>query len=65
MVENSDGGVTIVGGFTSETYHHGFIFRLRHAKTGWEEWPIQLKEPRDFHVAILVPDSYTNCSVVA
>jgi len=60
MVEESNGGVVLVGGFSQET-HYDDIFRLPHAQATWQEHGRKLAHQREYQVAFLVPDSYTTC----
>jgi len=56
FVEDSNGGVILVGGlYTDKLYH------LAHAKAEWVEMPQKLKTGRQACTAFLVPDEITTC----
>ena len=63
LLELGDGGVLVVGGAVDEPMSHGYIFKLSHAKSVWEELPQRLKEKRLTFPATFVPDSMTNCTI--
>ena len=60
MVEEASGAVALVGGF-SDVPDYDTIFRLADTRSDWEELPQRLAHQREFHVAFLVPDTYTKC----
>ena len=61
MVEESNGGVILIGGSTYEIDLLDTLFYLPHAQAVWTELPQKLKVPRSHAVAFLVPDEITNC----
>ena len=66
MVEDAAGGVVLVGGNAENRFtEFRFIFRLPHVGFEWIEFPRQLQVGRRNHVAMLVSDSYANCSYSA
>ena len=65
MVEDANGGVVLVGGFSTDLFLHGILLHLPHARTQWTELQQQLQVERDYHVAMLVSDSFANCSISA
>jgi len=64
LVEDSAGGVILVGGRTDYTAYLDTLYRLSHAGEGneWIKLPQKLKDPRSFHTAFLVPDDVVSCS---
>jgi hypothetical protein len=56
IVEHPRGGVLIIGGLS--------IYYLPHAgsNAAWETLPQQLKTPREWLTAFLIPDNIVNCS---
>ena len=61
MVEESNGGVLLIGGSSYEINLLDTLFYLPHAQAEWIELPQKLKVPRSHAVAFLVPDEITNC----
>lgn len=62
MVEEYSGSVVMVGGFSEESGTDD-IWQLAHAKSEWQELPQKLATQRGLHVAFLIPDHYTDCSL--
>jgi len=62
MVEDSNGGVIVVGGMFDDNSYSNKLFHLAHAKAEWVEMPQKLKVPRDYTTAFLVPDELTTCN---
>ena len=62
LVETSNGAVTLVGSFGMDSQD---ILQLIHAESQWREFGRPLQVYRGEHVAILVDDSYANCSYSA
>jgi len=62
MVEDSKGGVIVVGGRFEGGSKSDKLFHLAHAKAEWVEMPQKLKVPRDYTTAFLVPDELTTCN---
>ena len=60
MVEDANGAVVIVGGF-SQTAGYDDIFRLSDSKSEWRELPQKLSHQRSNHIAFHVPDTYAKC----
>ena len=62
MVEDSTGGVVLVGGYSHENLYLDTLFQLKHGEAEWIEIPQRLNLGRFGHTAFLVPDSITDCS---
>lgn len=60
LVEDSFGGVILIGGFNG-TYLNT-LYHLANAKAEWVEMPQKLKSARSMSAAYLVPDELTNCT---
>jgi hypothetical protein len=63
LVEDAEGGIIYVGGYTG-TEHLTTIYRLSHAGDGsrWVELPQKLKKGRREFVAFMIPDHLTSCN---
>ena len=61
MVEYSDGGVFLIGGY-SERRVIDTIFYLAHGQSEWVEMPQKLKTGRQLVSSLLVPDEIAYCS---
>ena len=61
LVEDSQGGVIIIGGCKG-SYNLGSLLHLTDAKSNWAEMSQKLKTPRSFATAFFVPDEIVNCS---
>ena len=68
MVEDSEGGVVLIGGERrlgdGTTIQIDSLFHLSHAgqNSSWVELPQKVKTARNRYVALMVPDSLTNCN---
>jgi hypothetical protein len=64
LIEDPVGGVVLVGGVTGGTIHDS-VYRLSHAgpDAEWVKMPQKLKTARHRHVAFLVSDDVTTCSL--
>jgi hypothetical protein len=65
MVQDSAGGVILVGGQAGEGKGPmDTLYRLAHGGDGaqWEELPFKLKSKRTDHLAMLLPSTMFNCS---
>ena len=65
LVEDSSGGVILVGGESHETRYLQTLFRLSDAGNDakWKEMPQKLKFGRNRHTSFLVPDNIASCSL--
>jgi hypothetical protein len=63
MVEDSLGGVIVIGGVSMKTVLDS-IYHLSDTKSNWTKMAQKLKRPRFGAVAILVPDEITNCAEI-
>jgi hypothetical protein len=63
LVEDSEGGVILVGGESRDDQYLQTLFRLSDAgdQTKWVELPQKLKTGRKAHTAFLVPDQHATC----
>ncbi len=64
MVEDSNGGVVLVGGKSYHTDYLDTLYQLPHggADAAWTKMEQKLKIGRNSHVAFLVPDDVVDCS---
>ena len=60
LIEDSSGGVLLIGGYNG-TYLNT-LFQLDNAKAQWIEISQKLKVPRSMTTAFLVPDDVTDCT---
>ncbi len=63
LIEDSLGGVVLIGGYSAKDSHLDSLFRLDNAGAQWEELPQKLSSGRHWHAAFLIPDYLTNCTV--
>jgi len=61
MVIHPNGGVILVGGQSGHTLLDS-LYHLPSINNGWITMTQQLKTPRRFHVAVMVPNTITYCS---
>ena len=61
MVEDQNGGVVLVGGYSSSGILDT-LFQLSNGNEEWMEMKQKLKNGRNRHVAFLIPDNIANCS---
>jgi hypothetical protein len=64
MVEDQNGGVIIVGGFTNSNVFLDTLYQLPHggSDADWIKMEQKIKLGRWGHVAFLVPDNIVDCS---
>ncbi len=65
IVEDPAGGVIAVGGYITGVGPQNTLYRLPHSGVGaeWSEMRQKLSRGRQYHVAFLVPDDITNCTI--
>jgi len=65
LVHVQDGGVVLIGGVSSQGDYFNTLFYLPHGGENavWQELPQRLEEGRNGHVAFLIPDNITDCTV--
>jgi len=63
LVWDPSGGIILVGGESNSNYYLNTLYRLPHAEGEWELMPQKLTIGRLSHVAFLVPDEITNCTL--
>jgi hypothetical protein len=66
MVEDQNGGVVLIGGFSSSFGLLSTLYQLQHGGQGanWSPMMQTLQIARSYHTAILVPDNSVNCSSI-
>jgi hypothetical protein len=65
LIEDPVGGIVLVGGENRDDLYHDSVYRLSHAgpDAEWVKMPQKLKTGRNRHVAFLVSDDVTTCSL--
>jgi hypothetical protein len=63
FIEDSLGGVILIGGRSETDLYVDSLFRLDNAGAHWEKLPQKLSSGRQWHAAFLIPDHLTNCSI--
>ncbi len=63
LIEDSLGGVVLIGGRSETDLYVDSLFRLDNAGAHWEKLPQKLSSGRQWHAAFLIPDHLTNCSI--
>ncbi len=63
LIEDSLGGVVLIGGYSAKDAYLDSLFRLDNAEAQWEELPQKLSTGRHWHAAFLIPDYLTNCTM--
>ncbi len=64
LIEDSLGGVVLIGGYSAKDQHLDSLFRLDNAGAQWEELPQKLSTGRHWHAAFLIPDYLSNCTII-
>jgi hypothetical protein len=64
MVEDQNGGVVLIGGYSSAVVNLDTLYQLPHGGQDavWTKMEQKLKTGRREHTAILVPDNIVECS---
>lgn len=65
MVEDANGAVFMVAEMYPSVSEPGFILQLSHAESQWVALSQRLKVLRHTPAAMLVADSFANCSISA
>jgi hypothetical protein len=60
MVQDPEGGVILIGGYSGPG-HLGILYHLSDSGSTWRVMKQFLKIARSYHSAILIPDELTNC----
>ncbi len=63
MVEDQNGGVVLIGGFSSSVSNLDTLYKLPHGGQDavWTEMEQKMKTGRYYHTAFMVPDNIVNC----
>jgi hypothetical protein len=64
LIEDSLGGIILIGGYSAKDAYLDSLFRLDNAEAQWEELPQKLSSGRNWHAAFLIPDYLTNCTII-
>jgi hypothetical protein len=64
MVEDQNGGVILIGGYSSSLVNLDTLYQLPHGgqDAAWIKMEQKMKTVRSSHTAILVPDNIVDCS---
>ncbi len=64
MVEDQNGGVVLIGGYSPSVYNLDFLYQLPHGGQDavWTKMQQKMKTGRYKHTAFLVPDNIVDCS---
>jgi hypothetical protein len=64
MVEDQNGGVVLIGGYSSSVSSLGTLYQLSHGGQDavWTKMEQKMKTGRGYHTAFMVPDSSVDCS---
>lgn len=65
IVQDSDGGVVLAGGASEDNTYLSTIFRLANGGDNWILLTQQLKTSRYLATGFLLPDHFTNCSLLS
>jgi N-acetylneuraminic acid mutarotase len=65
MVEDPEGGVILIGGYSSSNKNLDTLFRLSDVGDGasWKEMPQKLQLGRYYPTAMMIPDHIVNCTI--
>ncbi len=66
MVEDQNGGVVLIGGYSRPLGHLDTLYQLPHGgqDTVWTKMEQKMQTGRNVHTAILVPDNIVDCSLM-
>ncbi len=64
MVEHQNGGVVLIGGYSSSSDYLDTLYQLPHGGQDamWTKMEQKMQTGRMEHTAILIPDNIVNCS---
>jgi N-acetylneuraminic acid mutarotase len=64
MVEDQNGGVVLIGGYSSPGGNLDTLYQLPHGGQDavWTKMEQKMKTARNDHTAFMVPDNFVNCS---
>jgi hypothetical protein len=64
MVEDQNGGVVLIGGYSSTYVNLNTLYQLPHGGQDavWTKMEQKMNTGRFYHSAILVPDNFVDCS---
>ncbi len=64
MVEDQNGGVVLIGGYSSSVDKLDNLYQLSHGGQDavWTKMEQKMKTGRNIHTAFLVPDNFVDCS---
>jgi hypothetical protein len=64
MVEDQNGGVVLIGGYSPSVFNLDTLYQLPHGGQDavWTKMEQKMKTGRRRHTAFLVPDNFVDCS---
>jgi hypothetical protein len=64
MVEDQNGGVVLIGGYSSSAVTHDTLYQLPHGGQDavWTKMEQKMNTGRERHTAFLIPDNTVDCS---